>query len=63
MGWRSCYLGTDHIGLVPFSLVFLAWFFGVVALIWRVIEMVLWTGKFLPVNKRATQYVVLSGQS
>jgi hypothetical protein len=55
LGWNSWYLGIDHLYLVPFSLVLLTWSFGIVTLISKVLELVFWISRILPVSDRTTQ--------
>jgi hypothetical protein len=55
IGWNSWYLGIDHLYLVPFSLVLAIWSFGVVTLISKVLELIFWISRILPISKRTTQ--------
>jgi hypothetical protein len=55
LGWNSWYLGIDHLYLVPFSLVLAIWSFGIVTLISKVLELVFWISRILPISKRSTQ--------
>jgi hypothetical protein len=55
LGWNSWYLGIDHLYLVPFSLVLAIWSFGVVTLISKVLELIFWISRILPISKRTTQ--------
>ena len=55
LGWNSWYLGIDHLYLVLFSLVLAVWSFGIVSLISKVLELVFWISRILPISKRTTQ--------